>query len=251
MAIIVCPNCGEKVTNRMEKCPHCHSGLIKQAEQPAVTKKMIEASAKDGVAGVATATVLTIALVLVWSAIAISYVDQIMGVEAETAVRLARMIFLFSNLITLIVTAVLLCIIMVFINKKPAVLFVSVLVITVLSGVAGYIIQIFGVVRVRIAYSFDPRLFEYTGTLTPGFGIAFPIVLGSLSAVSYNRTFKKILVMQGILSAIFIAVSVILGVPMMYNLDMGTNALSVAILFAGISVFLIAAVTNIISLKFG
>ena len=38
MAIIVCPNCGKKVTDRMEKCPHCHAILIEQTEQPIILK---------------------------------------------------------------------------------------------------------------------------------------------------------------------------------------------------------------------
>ena len=39
MAIVSCPYCGKRITDRMVKCPHCSADLVKQAEQSIVTKE--------------------------------------------------------------------------------------------------------------------------------------------------------------------------------------------------------------------
>ena len=131
MAIIVCPNCGKKVTDRMEICPHCHAVLIEQTEQPNITKEAIMASAKDSIVGVAIATVLTIVLVLIWSVIATIMAGYFMGNEAAIAVGSARGVFLSENLTILIVGAVLYCVLSALFNKKSGTQFVIGIIILV------------------------------------------------------------------------------------------------------------------------
>lgn len=240
MAIIVCPNCGKKVTDRMENCPHCHAVLIERTEQPTITNETITASVKDSIVGVAIATVLTIALVLIWSVVATIMAGNFMGNSVAIAVSSARSVFFSKNLITLFFGAVLFCILSVFFNKKSAAQFVIGIIITVLFCIIGFSIQYSAVMKGGISAD----IFVFTKTLSLGFGFAFPMLLGSLSISSYNRPLKKALIMQGVLAAVFIILSVILDVLMLAVLCMGTQGLSFANLIAAITVFGAALFAN-------
>ena len=240
MAIIVCPNCGKKVTDRMEKCPHCHAILIEQTEQPIITKETIKASAKDSIVGVASATVITIALVLIWSVIAIIMAGKFMGMETATAVSGARSVFLSENLIILIVGAVLFCVLSVLFNKKSGTQFIIGVIITLLFCMIGFGVQNKEIMNGNV----PPQCLMYAKSLSLGFGFAFPMVLGGLSIASYNRTLKKALIMQGILAAIFIVLSVVLDLLVIVVFRMGTQGLSIANLICAITVFGIALISN-------
>lgn len=240
MAIIVCPNCGKKVTDRMEKCPHCHTVLIEQVEQPIITRETIKASAKDSIVGVAIATVLTIALVLIWSIIATIMAGNFMGNAAAMAVGGAKGVFLSENLIILIVGAVLFCVLSVLFNKKSGTQFVIGIIITILFCMIGFGVQNKEIMNGNV----PPESLMYAKSLSLGFGFAFPMILGSLSIASYNRTLKKALIMQGVLSVGFIVLSVVLDVLVIAVFRMGTQGLSIANLISAIAVFGFALFSN-------
>ena len=240
MAIIVCPNCGKKVTDRMAKCPHCHAVLIEQVEQPIITKETIKASAKDSIAGVAIATVITVALVLVWSVIATILAGNFMGNVGAMAVGGAKDVFLSENLIILIVGAVLFCVLSVLFNKKSGTQFVIGIIITLLFCMIGFGVQNKEIMNGNV----PPESLKFAKTLSLGFGFAFPMVLGGLSITSYNRTLKKALLMQGILAAIFIVLSVVLDILLIAVFEMGTHGLSIANLISAIAVFGVALFSN-------
>lgn len=240
MAIIVCPKCGKKVTDRMEKCPHCHAILIEQTEQPTISKETIKASAKDSIVGVAVATFLTIALVLIWSVFATVLAGNFLGRAGAMAVSAARNVFCSKNLIVLLFGAVLFCTLSVFFNKKSATQFVIGIIITVLFCMIGFSIQSSAVMKGGI----PGDIFAFTKTLSLGFGFTFPMILSSLSISSYNRTLKKALIMQGILAVVFVILSVIFGILMIAVFMMGTQGLSIANLISAIVVFGVALFSN-------
>ena len=240
MAIIVCPHCGKKVTDRMEKCPHCHAVLIEQVEQPMITKETIKASAKGSIAGVAIATVLTIALVLIWSVLATIMAGKFMGNHAAIAVAGAKRVFLSENLIILIIGAVLFCVLSVLFNKKSGTQFFIGIIITILFCMIGFGIQNKEIMNDNV----PPECVMFAKSLSLGFGFAFPMILGSLSIASYNRALKKAWMMQGVLSAIFIVLSVVLDLLMLVVLRMGTQGLSIANLICAIVVFGAALFSN-------
>lgn len=240
MAIIVCPNCGKKVTDRMEICPHCHAVLIEQTEQPNITKEAIMASAKDSIVGVAIATVLTIVLVLIWSVIATIMAGYFMGNEAAIAVGSARGVFLSENLTILIVGAVLYCVLSALFNKKSGTQFVIGIIITILFCMIGFGIQNKEIMNSNV----PPQCVMYAKSLSLGFGFAFPMILGSLSIASYNRTLKKALIMQGVISVGFIVLSLVLDVLVIAGFRMGTQGLSIANLITAIVVFGFALFAN-------
>ena len=240
MAIIVCPNCGKKVTDRMENCPHCHAVLIEQAEQPTVTKEAIKESAKDSIVGVAIAAVLTIALVLIWSVVATILTGKFMGRAGAIAVDSARRVFFSESLIILIVGAVLFCVLSVLFNKKSGTQFVIGIIITLLFCMIGFGIQSKEIMNGNV----PPESLMYAKSLSLAFGFAFPMILGSLSIASYNRTLKKALIMQGVLSVGFIVLSVVLDVLVIVVFRMGTQGLSIVNLISAITAFGFALVSN-------
>lgn len=239
MAIIVCPNCGKKVTDRMEKCPHCNAVLIEQAEQPVITKEAIKASAKDSLIGVAIATVLTIALVLIWSVVATICAGRF-GANMAEAVGSARAVFFSENFGLLIVGAVLFCVLSVLFNKKSATQFAIGIILTLLFCMIGFGIQNSQIMKNNV----PPDIVMYAKSLSLGFGFAFPMVLGSLSIASYNRTLKEGLRMQAFLAVAFLVLAVVLTVLMLVVLEMGTLGLSIGNLISAIVVFGFAVFTN-------
>ena len=240
MAIIVCPNCGKRVTDRMEKCPHCHAVLIEQVEQPIITKEKITASAKDSFVGVAVAVLLTIVLVLIVSVVSTICAGKFIGNEAAMAVGAARSVFFSKNLIILLLGDVLFCILSAFFNKKSATQFVIGIIITILFCILGFAIQNSAIMKSNISEPYFPQ----ARSLSLGFGFAFPMVLGGLSLASYNRTLKKALVLQGVLSAVFFVLSVVLSIPLILVFGMATGGISLAYLVSAIALFGFALFTN-------
>lgn len=240
MAIIVCPNCGKKVTDRMESCPHCHAVLIEKNEQPMITKKAIQASVKDSIVGVAIATALTISLVLIWSGVATILAGNFMGTSGAVAVSSASAVFFSENLIILIVGAVLFCVLSVLFNQKSGTQFVIGIIITILFCMIGFGIQSKEIMNGTVPAEclMDAR------SLSLGFGFAFPMVLGGLSIASYNRTLKKALIMQVVLSVGFLVLSAVLDILLIAVFRMGTQGLSIVNLISAIAVLVFALFSN-------
>ena len=46
MALISCPNCGKRITDRTEICPHCNAVLIQKDETPIVSKDSVISNVK-------------------------------------------------------------------------------------------------------------------------------------------------------------------------------------------------------------
>lgn len=57
MALISCPNCGKRITDRTEICPHCNAVLIKKDDTPIVSRDSIISNGKKRIPGVLIATV--------------------------------------------------------------------------------------------------------------------------------------------------------------------------------------------------
>jgi|GEM_PF-4349634 len=64
MALIVCPNCGKRITDRTEVCPHCKTVLAQEKETPLVTKAEVLSDGKKHLRSAAIATVEAFAFTL-------------------------------------------------------------------------------------------------------------------------------------------------------------------------------------------
>lgn len=240
MAIVKCPNCGKKITDRMEKCPHCNAILIEKKQEEPITKERIKSSAKDSIISVAIALVLTLVIEKVWSIITCIYAGNFMGMIAAEAVEYAEGAFYSKNLVLLIVGALLFCGLSILFKQKSATQFVGGVILTVLFCVIGFIMQNNAIMNSNVPID----ALAYAKSLSLGFGFAFPMVWGCLSISSYERTLKKSLLMQVVLGVVFTVSSLILGVLLLVVLKMGTNGLSLGNLAAAIIILILAVLTN-------
>lgn len=240
MAIIKCPACGKQITDRMEKCPHCNAVLVERKHEESITKETIKSSAKAGIIGVVSALVLTFAVEKVWSVITCIYAGRFMGWVAADAVSYAEGVFYSENRVLLIVGAALFFVWSILFKQKSITQFVGGIILTVLFCVIGFVMQNNAIMTSNI----PPNVIAYAKSLSLGFGFSFPMVLGCLSIVSYERTLKKSLLMQVILGVVFMVSSWLLGVLFLVVLRFGTNGLSLGNLIAAIIVLVLAVLTN-------
>ena len=57
MAIISCPHCGKRISDRTEVCPNCNTVLIQKNDEIVVSKESILFDSKKSILGVVIATV--------------------------------------------------------------------------------------------------------------------------------------------------------------------------------------------------
>ncbi|MBQ8502717.1 MAG: zinc ribbon domain-containing protein [Clostridia bacterium] len=240
MAVIKCPICGKQITDRMEKCPHCNAVLIEKKHEEPITKEVIKSSAKDSILGVVVALVLTLVVEKVWSIIACIQAEKFMGMVAAEAVSYAERAFYSKNFAVLIVGAVLFCVLSILFKQKSATQFIGGIILTVLFCVIGFVMQSSAIMNSNV----PADGLDWARSLSFGFGFAFPMVLGSLSISSYERTLKKSLLMQALLGVVFIVASVLIGILMLVVFGMGTGGLALGNLAAAIIILILAVLTN-------
>lgn len=240
MAIIKCPTCGKQITDRMEKCPHCNTTLIEKKHEETITKESIKSSAKDSIIGVVFALVLTLAVEKIWSIIACIQAGKFIGMEVAEAVSYAESAFYSKNFVLLIVGAVLFCVLSILFKQKSATQFIGGIILTVLFCVIGFVMQSNAVMNSNVPGDVLP----WAKSLSLGFGFAFPMVLGSLSISSYEKSLKKSLLMQGLLGVVFIISSVLIGTLLLVVFVMGTNGVALGNLAAAIIVLILAVLKS-------
>ena len=152
----------------------------------------------------------------------------------------AEGVFYSENWGLLIVGAALFFVWSILFKQKSVTQFVGGIIFTVLFCVIGFVMQNNAIMTSNI----PPNVIAYARSLSLGFGFAFPMVLGCLSIVSFERTLKKSLLMQVILAVVFMVSSWILGVLFLVVLRFGTNGLTLGNLIATIIVLVLAVLTN-------
>ena len=230
MAIIKCPSCGKKITDRMEKCPHCNAMLIEKEQKQSITKESIKSSAKESVEGVALALIMTLAVEKVWKFFAMILSGRIIGSTALTAVFFADETFYTKSIVILIVGAVLFCTLSILFKQRSSTQFVGGIALTILFCVIGFVVQNTSIMNMNV----PPEIIDYTRQLSLGFGFAFPMIFGSFSILSYERSLKKSLLVQLILGFVFIVYSVLVEIFLLLTLKMGMAGFSLGNLIISI-----------------
>ena len=246
MAIIACHNCGKKVTDRMEECPHCHAVLIEKAEKqkvnkPILSKEVMKASVKGNIIYAALATFLTTTVVQLGTVSATIIAGKFLGTDAATAVVYAKNAFFSNTFLLLLLAQILLGVWPVLFKQLPGNQFLVTLIASVLLAIIGWAVQHHAVLQYK---GLRPELMAYLQSLSIGFGAAFPLLWGSLSVTSYKRTIIKALITQVIWTVVFVISSVILDVLMLIVFKMGTRGISIGNLISAIFVFALALLTN-------
>ena len=240
MAIIACPACGKKVTDRMVTCPHCQAVLIRQPESKPATREEIKASVKERIVGVSTTTVFTMIIARIWWFLASIYAGRLMGDVALAAIGCASVAFYISTFVLLIIEALIFCVQ----PKFLADLKLSRILLTVIVSVLFVVLGRFAQHHATLLLTRNHDILAYTQSIDLAFGAAFPLLWSSLLIATYSRNFKKALGVQGILAAVFLVASTILEVLMIVALQLGAKGFSIANLVSAALALSIALFTS-------
>ena len=240
MAIIYCPHCGKQITDRMEKCPHCQSVLLQQTVQETVIKEHKKTLIKGSIINGVSSVLLTSMVLLVWYFVTLIYIIQFMGDDAGVALDYAKDLFLSKVFFLLPVVALILGIISVLLNKKAIIQLVVGIVFTALFATIGYILQNSAVDRDIINGKIPPQIIMYVKSLALGYGFAFPMLLGSLSVAGFVRTIKHSLVIQALLTVVFVVLTFVLGILAVVVFALGTSGVSGANFVSAILIYIIS-----------
>ena len=243
MAILACPNCGKKITDRVKQCPHCGTTLRTDPKPVTDTKEALAAAVKDGLIGILVSVVLTLAVYWLWAKFATILLGHFYGDIAMVAMACANTIFNVVIFALLVIEIVWLCLLPRLVNQTYQ--FFVYIISSVAFGVIGCIVQNFAFLHFSpLLVNGAAEVIAYGRYYSLGLGFAFPVLFGSLYLASHKRTVKKALFLQVGLSVGFLVLAVVLGLLMTVVFCMGIHSISMANLISAIVVFVLAVLTN-------
>ena len=239
MAIVACPSCGKRITDRMEVCPHCGVAL-REPEAPKIpSREEAQSSVKGNIPHVLIGLALTIAVALVvfWAAI-IS--GRVYGQLAIVAVAYSRIVFLTRILVLLIVEAVWLCAFPLVIKVKIRNQLIVYAASVILFSFLGCLVQHQGVIHIGDV-SMEAML--YGRRFAPGFGAGFVMLLGALAIPGGNMLIRKPIVLQVILGLMYVVLFWILS-AVFITFGMGLQCISYANIIPAVLILAFGILTS-------
>ena len=240
MAILACPNCGKKITDRVKQCPHCGTTLRTDPKPVTDTKETLAAAVKDGLIGILGSVVLTLAVYWLWAKFAGFSLVRYYGDNALAAFMWSKILFDGVLNKILLIEAVILFVFYLIFGRKEGLRLIFGILFTVIFGVVGYVVQRHGIWQDGVV----AESMAYAQALIPGFGLAFPVLAGSLFLIGNKRTWIKNVLLPLGLSILFLVLAVVFGYLMVSVLDMGMYGISIANLISAIVVFAVAILTD-------
>lgn len=220
MALIVCPNCGKRITDRAEVCPHCKTVLTQEKETPLVTKAGVLSDGKKHLRSAAIATVEAFAFTLLVGIILGVVCAVFLGKAGTTSFIKGGWAFQSRMLVILAVGLIAQCIIPAILEKianikiKISVIILSVVLAFVfglsyadLSSTVHILANVkdihgYGVFRPSIIYDAAMAVYFYV--------ITTPLYQGMFCLLNQNTQDKKSYISQAIFAGIALVLTVIL-----------------------------------------
>ena len=252
MALISCPNCGKRITDRTEICPHCNAVLIKKDDTPIVSKDSIISSGKKSIPGILIATaealVFTRLLAVMFGALCNIY----LGEDGKRAFSEGSRAFQPNIIIILMVGLIALCVlpsILEKITKVRAKVFIIVIsIVLALAFGIPYLsrstaFELLASARDANGYSIVGVTVIDSACCVPFFyAAALPLYQGMFCLLNQSVTNKKGYILQAIFALIALVLTLILSFIALSMLGMwtwgtalaGALASLIMLIFAGI-----------------
>lgn len=240
MAIIACPYCGKRISDRMEKCPHCSATLIKLKSQETVVAEYTGNFIAKSVLNIVSAIIFVFFAFFAWKYVATIYSGRFIGINSLLAISYADTNFSQNALLLFPISAALFLGISVLLKQKLNFQFIVSIIVTIILSLIGFKLQENSVLSGTI----PAELLTYTESLSLAFGFTFPMLLGSLYLLCHKRSLQKSLIMQLIGVAIFFFASSLLDIYLVAVLGMGTQGFSKGNLISAIIVLVFAILTS-------
>ena len=245
MALISCPNCGKRITDRTEICPHCNAVLIKKDDTPIVSKDSIISNVKKSILSVLVATVETFIFTRLLAAVFGALCNVYIGETGKRAFIEGSRAFQFNVIIISMVGLIALCVfplILEKITKERAKVFI--IVISIVLALA------FG-----ISYLSEPTAFKLLASAEVGvevidyaryvlffYAAALPLYQGMFCLLNQSVTNKKGYILQVVFALIALVLTLILSFVALSVLNMGISGTAFAGVFAALIALIIASV---------
>lgn len=248
MALISCPNCGKRITDRTEICPHCHAVLIKKDDAPIVSKDSIISNGKKRIPGVLIATVEALVFTRLLAVMFGALCNIYLGEDGKRAFSEGSRAFQSNIIIILMIGLIALCVLpSIFekITKVRAKAFIIAIPI-VLAFVFGISYLSWSTVLKLFSSARDANGYGIVGVTVIGYArhvpffyaAALPLYQGMFCLFNQSVTNKKGYILQAVFALIALVLTLILSFVALKALGMGTSGVA----FAGVLAALIALI---------
>lgn len=250
MALISCPHCGKRITDRTEVCPHCQTVLIQKNDTVIVSKTSVLSDGKKNILAAAIATVEAFVFTrLIGIGLGI-VCNFFMGENGKRAFAEGSKAFQSNMFVILFVGLIALCVLPTMLERIT-----KVKARTFVIAVSVILALIFGVSYCSRTSAY--RLFrEYTDAIGNNMGediffearfvpfyyaVTIPLYQGMFFLLNYGKNGKKGYIGQAVFAAIALVITVILAVVLVAFFCMGTQGAAFAGALASLLMFIVAS----------
>lgn len=252
MALISCPHCGKRVSDRTEVCPNCKTVLIQKNDEIVVSKETVISDGKKSILGVAIATVEAFVFTRLLGVILGVICNTFLGEDGKRAFVEGSRAFQSKMFIILVIGLIALCVLPLIlerITKVKARTFV--IAISVVLALAFGISYLSGPTAIKLlASAEDANGYRIVGEEVIGYAryvlffyaAALPLYQGMFCLLNQSVTNKKGYILQVVFALIALVLTLILSFVALSVLHMGTLGTAYAGVFAALIALIIASV---------
>ena len=243
MAIISCPHCGKRISDRTEVCPNCNTVLIQKNDEIVVSKESILFDSKKSILGVVIATVEAFVMTRL-VAVVLGVICEYLGETGKRAFSEGSRAFQFNMFAILLVGLITMCVLPMILEKitkvkaKTFVIAISV----VLAVVFGFSYASgSSVIKLLQKANVSPEVVAVARIVPFFYAVSLPLYQGMFYLLNRNESRKKGYIAQAFFAAIALMITVILAVVAVMILMMGTRGAAFAGAIASLLMFIVAS----------
>lgn len=244
MALISCPHCGKRITDRTEVCPHCQTVLIQKNDTVIVSKASVLSDGKKNILAAAIATVEALVFTrLIGVGLGI-VCNSFMGESGKRAFAEGSKAFQSNMLVILFVGLIALCVLPTMLERiakvkaQTFVIAVSV-VLALIFGISyaspSVVTKLFQKANVA------DEIMGYARIVPFYYAVTLPLYQGMFCLLNKNGNSKKGYIAQAVFAVIALVITAILAVVGLMILCMGTLGAVFAGVIASLLMFIVAS----------
>ena len=252
MALIYCPNCGKRITDRTEICPQCHTVLIKKDDTPVVSKESILSDGKKTIPAVAVAGVESLVFTRLLAAVFGILCHIFTGEDGRRAFTEGSRAFRVHMFVILLIGCIALSILPAILHKitrmkvKSSAIVVSA-VLALLFGISylSYSTAFHVLASARDIHGYGivgETVIDYARCVPFFYAAALPLYQGMFYLLNQNVYNKSGYVSQAVFAGIALALTVISALIGIALLGMGTSGAVLAGVLSSVILFALAAI---------
>lgn len=244
MALISCPHCGKRITDRTEVCPHCQTVLIQKNDTVIVSKASVLSDGKKNILAVAIATVEAFVFTrLIGTALGI-ICNYFMGEYGKRAFSDGSRAFQ-SNIYVILLVGLIIMFVLPMMLEKITKVKANTFVIAI-SVVLAFVFGISyasdsSIIKLLQKANVSPEVMAVARIVPFFYAVSLPLYQGMFYLLNRKDNSKKGYFSQAIFAVIALIITVIFAVVAVMILMMGTQGAAFAGALASLLMFIIAS----------